>query len=156
ASVPWSAAGRRSPVRIWAVPPPGVGAGGMAQNADDLGKPGRRRAPMGGFGSGRWGWHPKADTVEDCRTLDLSMLARDGAFPPWHTGTVRWRRGEQETAAIGYSVHPRGGGLALLLSYRRTPACGTGGENVDLWVRLETTPLHFGGVRWWGVCPLSV
>jgi hypothetical protein len=111
---------------------------------------------MGGFGSGRWGCHTKADTVEDCLTLDLSMLARDGAFTPWHTGTVRWLRGDQERAAIGYTVHPRGDGLALLLSYRRTPACGTGGEDVELPVRLETTPLHFGGARWWALCPLSV
>jgi hypothetical protein len=23
-------------------------------------------------------------------------------------------------------------------------------------IRLETTPLHFGGFRWWGRCPLEV
>jgi hypothetical protein len=63
---------------------------------------------MGGYGSGRWGWHTKADTVEDCLTLDLGMLARDGAFTPRHTGSVRWRRGEPETAAIGYTARPSG------------------------------------------------
>jgi hypothetical protein len=27
---------------------------------------------------------------------------------------------------------------------------------VELPIRLETTPLHFGGGRWWGRCPLVV
>jgi hypothetical protein len=34
--------------------------------------------------------------------------------------------------------------------------CLEDGENVELPIRLETTPLHFGGRRWWGVCPLVV
>jgi hypothetical protein len=110
---------------------------------------------MGGYGSGRWGCHTKADTVEDCLTLDLGQLARARAFAPWHGGTVRWLRGEQERAAIGYTVRPAGGGLTLVLSYRWT-RCGASGEEVELPIALETTPLHFGGVRWWGRCPLAV
>ncbi len=27
---------------------------------------------------------------------------------------------------------------------------------MELPIRLETTPLHFGGHRWWGICPLVV
>ena len=34
---------------------------------------------MGGPGSGRWGWHDKKATVEDCLTLSAGTLARDGA-----------------------------------------------------------------------------
>jgi hypothetical protein len=110
---------------------------------------------MGGYGSGRWSCHTKADTVEDCLPIDLGMLARDGACTPWHGGTVRWLRGEQERAAIGYTVRPAAGGLTLVLTYRWT-RCGASGEDVEVRVALETTSLHFGGARWWGRCPLIV
>jgi hypothetical protein len=85
--------------------------------------------------------------------LDLAELARDGAFVPWYSGFLRWMRGEEEVASIGYTVRPSGtGGLVLCLSYRMTRT----GEAVELPVRLESTALHFGGCRWWGRCPLVV
>jgi BirA family biotin operon repressor/biotin-[acetyl-CoA-carboxylase] ligase len=33
---------------------------------------------MGGSGSGRWGWHDKKTTVEECLVLSTGKLARDG------------------------------------------------------------------------------
>jgi hypothetical protein len=93
--------------------------------------------------------------VEDCRVLDLGEFARKGKFVPWHAGSVRWSRGEKVVASIGYAVRPAGDGLILQLSYRRTRA-GQAGEDVELPIRLESTPLHFGGRRWWGICPLVV
>jgi hypothetical protein len=107
---------------------------------------------MGSFGSTRWGWHSKRTVVEDCRVIDLAGLARHGAFVPWYSGSLRWLRGEEVVASIGYSVRPREPeGLILCLSYR----ISTTGEDVDVPICLETTPLHFGGVRWWGRCPLK-
>jgi hypothetical protein len=104
---------------------------------------------MGGMSSGRWGWHTKRQTVDESRTLDLSELARDGAFAPGRSGRVRWLRGETETASISYTVGEQAGGLVLTLHYTLMRS----GESVDIPVRLETTRLRFGGVRWWGRCP---
>jgi hypothetical protein len=42
---------------------------------------------MGSWGSGRWGYHRKATTVEDCRMLDLGEFDRKGVFVPWYTGS---------------------------------------------------------------------
>jgi hypothetical protein len=107
---------------------------------------------MGSFCSTRWGWHSKRTVVEDCRVIDLAGLARHGAFVPWYSGTLRWFRGEKEVASIGYNVRPREPeGLVLCLSYR----ISTTREDVEVPIRLETTPLHFGGCRWWGRCPLQ-
>ena len=64
-------------------------------------------------------------------------------------------RGAEVVASIGYTVRPGGDRLILQLSYRWTRA-GEDGEDVELLIRLETTPLHFGGRRWWGICPLVV
>jgi hypothetical protein len=110
---------------------------------------------MGGFGSGRWGLHSKAGTVEESRVLDLGQLVREGAFRPWNSGTFRWVHGEQEVASVSYTVRPEASGLVLSLSYRWTQAGGEG-EDVTIPVRLETTTLPSGGVRWWGRCPLVV
>jgi len=110
---------------------------------------------MGSWGSGRWGYHRKATTVEECHVLDLGEFARKGVFVPWYTSSVSWLRGEEVVAAIGYTVRPAGDGLILQLSYRWTRT-GEAGEDVELPIRLVTTPLHFGGRRWWGICPLAV
>jgi hypothetical protein len=110
---------------------------------------------MGGFGSGRWGWHSKKTTVEDCKTLDLHQLAREGSFVAWRTGSLRWLRGEQETGSIGYTVRPCGDRLVLVLSYRWSQAGGEG-QSIEVPIPLETTRPRFGGLRWWGRCPLAV
>jgi hypothetical protein len=109
---------------------------------------------MGGPFSGRWQGHTKADAVEDCLTLDLGQLAREKRFTPGDKGTLRWLRGERETASICYTVRPPGDGLVLVLSYRCTPPGGAAGVDVEMAVALEALPLRFGGVRWWGRCPL--
>jgi hypothetical protein len=109
---------------------------------------------MGGLGSGRWQGHTKADAVEDCLTLDLGQFARERAFTPGHKGALRWLRGERETASISYSVRPADAGLALVLSYRCTPPGGAAGVDVKMAVPLEALLLPFGGIRWWGRCPL--
>jgi hypothetical protein len=88
--------------------------------------------------------------VENCYVLDVGELARKGAFVPWHYGSVRWLRGEEVIASIGYTVRPAGDGLFLQLSYRSTRA----GEEMGVNIHLDTTALHFGGRRWWGICPL--
>jgi len=106
---------------------------------------------MGGSGSGRWNCHRKAMTVEACRVIDMAELARMGAFVPNYSGSLRWFRGEEDVASVGYTVRPGATeGLILFVSYRITST----GEDVKLPIRLETTPLHLGGCRWWGICPL--
>ena len=108
---------------------------------------------MGSWGSGRWGCHRKATTVEECRVLDLAQFARKGGFVEGFTGSVTWSRGEEQTDEIGFSVgRADTGELVLSLSYRMS----TTKENVEVPIRLETTPTPSGGRRWWGICPLIV
>ncbi|MCI0455832.1 MAG: hypothetical protein L0Z62_02470 [Gemmataceae bacterium] len=110
---------------------------------------------MGGLGSGRWSWHSKKTTVEGCRVLDLLWLARQGKVEAGRAGSIRWSQGEREIASVGYTIRHAAGGLLLLVSYRWSRAEGEG-ESVELPIRLETTRPRFGGVRWWGRCPLVV
>lgn len=112
---------------------------------------------MGGLGSGRWGGHRKAWTVEECRRLDLSAVVRGAAPAAGVTGVLRWRAGAGEVvASVGYEIAATGaGGLALRLRYRRATADAMPPPPVVLDIALEATPVPRGGQRWWGRCPLA-
>jgi hypothetical protein len=110
---------------------------------------------VGSLGSTRWGSHIKRTTVEDSLTLDLGQMARAGHLVAGNSGRVSWSRGEKEIASIRYRVRPEDGGLVLVLQYTCTTR-GAAGRDVAVPVSLETQPMRFGGVRWWGRCPLAV
>jgi hypothetical protein len=112
---------------------------------------------MGGYGSGRWNWHTKATTVEDCRQLDVVRWTWEGIIKPetWRKGGWVWsdaRTGE-ETSSIGYEVDTTDRARPWArLHYTFTQT----GEKIDYKIALQTTQPHFGGLRWWFTCPLVV
>ncbi|WP_417798906.1 hypothetical protein [Terasakiella pusilla] len=109
---------------------------------------------MGGYGSGlyyRWG---AKQTVEDGLTLDLNKLIRDRSIKSgirWQ-GTLIWtstRTGEK-VASIGYEanlIKPENAYIRLHYNHNNKPQ--------DYKVRLTTTQPHYGGLRWWFICPVS-
>src|SRR5262245_37562472 len=113
---------------------------------------------MGGPFSGRWQWHSKATTVEDCRQLDANRWAREKILEPGvhHWGSWAWWRDAartEQTASIAYEVDTLDLPTAQVrLRYNLTRT----GESLDYAVDLQTTPAGFGGVRWWFTCPLVV
>ena len=106
---------------------------------------------MGGYGSG---WHgTKKATVDGSLVLSVSDLVRKGALVPGTrtSGTWCWTyRGEDKPhATIGYEADLRDRGTTWFrLDYR------VDGEPVDYRVQLVTTRPHYGGLRWWFLCPL--
>ena len=52
---------------------------------------------MGGFGSGRGRWRPKR---EDCRTIDVNRMHREGCLRPGYGGWWRWTVDDEEIASI--------------------------------------------------------
>ena len=87
--------------------------------------------------------------MDDCLTLDLSKLFRNGAFEAgrFRTGTLCWQGG-----------FPRG--VIFSLDYRASLEAESGRIFIEhgdrkYWVELTTTPQSFGGRRWWFVCPLT-
>ena len=110
---------------------------------------------MGGFGSGRrFGWSKY--TVEDCRVLSAAALMRNGTLRPniRASCTVTWNNaaGEQ-VAAIGCDVNTSDDAGTLRLHYVRTR--DRENEALDYIVRLTTTALPWGGLKWWFICPLT-
>ena len=106
---------------------------------------------MGGYGSG-WRGAKKA-TVEDSLVLTAASLVRKRALRAGARTSGSWgwiSDGEDEPhATIGYEANLLDQDNAWLrLHYRRN------GEPVDYRVRLVTSTPHYGGLRWWFICPL--
>lgn len=90
------------------------------------------------------GWHP---AIENACVLDLLRVL---GKPPIRTqtiyyGSLTWSRGGEEVYSLRYQadLHDYWGRLDL------TDDSGTYG------ISLGTTPLHFGGRRWWMHCPYT-
>jgi hypothetical protein len=112
---------------------------------------------MGGYGSGRWGWHSKADTVDDCRILDACRWSREGILRArtWNSGTWGWydENPAEPTASLNYEADTRDDNapwVRLCYTLSRTK------ELLDYRVQLTRSYPHFGGVRWWFTCGLVV
>jgi hypothetical protein len=108
---------------------------------------------VGGPGSGNWvRWGPAKRRVEQCDDLDTAFLRRNGWLRPGAvlTGPVRW------TYSPGGTVSQLT--LTTDLSDPAAPAAHLsytlGGEAIAYPVRLVTTRPHYGGARWWFLCPL--
>jgi hypothetical protein len=106
---------------------------------------------MGGWGSG-WQGAKKA-TVESSLVLTASSLVRKQALVAgaWTSGSWCWTHdGEDKPhATIGYEADLMDQDNAWLrLHYQAS------GKPVDYQVRLVTSTPHYGGLRWWFLCPL--
>jgi hypothetical protein len=64
---------------------------------------------MGGPRSGRWRWHDKGITVEECLVLSIAHLVRKRLVVPgaWTSESLSWKpTGEQEPfAKIGFETN---------------------------------------------------
>ena len=114
---------------------------------------------MGGYGSGvRGGGSPK-QTVEDCRVLSAAKLQSDDLLGEGRYGGGRlvWTRTStgEEVGSIGYLIDTlKPSDWHLRLQYNLTLWRTGKREWLDYRVSLTTTPLPWGGLRWWFLCPL--
>jgi hypothetical protein len=108
---------------------------------------------MGGYGSTRWLGHTKKTQVEECSKICMKDFKK--YLYPGYFGTLRWYIGERETRSLGFRVVGVNMPNTIWLDYTITR---WGGEKVELDypIRLTSTPLPWGGVRHWFVCPLSL
>jgi hypothetical protein len=106
---------------------------------------------MGGFGSGRHGGRP---TTNMSFKIDIARMIRTGQATPgkWLSGSLHWTCGGEPAGSIGYQAQMVDLDNAWLeLNYTR----GTGDcrETVRQRVALKYTQPHYGGRRWWMICP---
>jgi hypothetical protein len=112
---------------------------------------------MGGYGSGTRWTYSKKRTVEDCRTIRIFRLQRDGHLKPG-SYALTWSHSvtNAKTGSLSYTVQNWLEGepescLLLRLFYKLD---GDPREITES-VKVETTRPNFGGQRFWFVCPLE-
>lgn len=106
---------------------------------------------MGGWGSGRHGGRPTADAS---LRIDLAWMLRTGRATEgaWRMGSLSWSCGGQDAGSIGYqAIMHQPGEERLELTYTRGK--GDNAERVQQTVGLCFTVPHYGGKRWWMLCP---
>lgn len=102
---------------------------------------------MGGFGSGRPSGSGR-DTVDACRSIDVSRLHKAGCLSTGWRGGWQWTRDGEKVASITLRAEAD----RLHLSYRVRIG---GGEREDVTetVRIVRVPCRFGGARPYFICP---
>ena len=96
-------------------------------------------------------------TTEDCKSVTTKFLNEHHYFDGgvrW--GSLNWSRAGIKTGNISVIVSTVQGDEYIRFQY--TPTDRATGEKTDLdyKARLVWTPCHFGGRRWWFICPLTV
>jgi hypothetical protein len=109
---------------------------------------------MGGYGSGRWGWHRAKTDTDGLLRLDVRWLARQGYLDPGTSGAyaVAWSWGDRPAGDI--LVRYDGDRPdELVLDYRTRRGEGAPWAPVRERVALDRTPCPYGGSRPWFLCP---
>ena len=114
---------------------------------------------MGGIGSGRWDrdGHGKKTSVQQSHLLDANRLARDSLL---RVGVEGGCLSIDPFTQLPFYVWSKtilsNGSPFLLLYYHLTDLLGNQSEDICASIPLQTTRPHFGGLRFWFTCPLTV
>lgn len=103
----------------------------------------------------RWDGHNRKTTVEETLQISISDFTRRGLVDKDHPtrGDIEWERRfhEEVLGTVTFEVDPTGDRPVVWLFFYTQ---GDGGKNLAYQIiGLESTPCHFGGVRWWFTCP---
>jgi hypothetical protein len=98
----------------------------------------------------------KKSTVQECRSVSIAFLRKHGYFCGLCSGVISWTNclGER-TASISVTVCTMHGENYARFQYTSTRRSTQEKTECDDEVPLVSTPCHFGGVRWWFICPLT-
>jgi hypothetical protein len=102
---------------------------------------------MGGFGSGRPSGSGRAN-VEDCRSIDVNRLHREGCLRPGWAGLWQWTRDGERVAWINLCARVD----RLHLTYR-VRFGGGDWQDVKESVRIVRVACRYGGARPYFMCP---
>jgi hypothetical protein len=106
---------------------------------------------VGGAGSGNWYRFNKKSTADECQSIDIRYLHRNGLLQPGRSFSLRWSRAGRQIGSIGGVAHDDDDRVTFF--YRQRGGMGGEWEDVKESVPLEWTACNLGGERPWFVCP---
>ena len=105
---------------------------------------------------GRWSYSDRW-TVEECKSITTKFLNKHHYFNGgvrW--GGMNWSRNGEQTGSIGFVISTTENDEYIRFQYTQTDRHSSEKTELDYKARLVWTPCHFGGRRWWFICPLVV
>jgi hypothetical protein len=105
---------------------------------------------VGGVGSGSWHRFDKKTITDECLSIDVRYLHRNGLLQPGRSFSLRWSQAGNQIGSIGGVSHHDD---RVTFFYRHRRGSGGDWEDVKETVALEWTACNFGGERHWFVCP---
>ena len=105
---------------------------------------------------GRWSYSSKT-TVEECKSISTKFLKGHNYFSggvQW--GGVKWTRNGEQAGDIKIVVSTVAGDEFIRFRYVATDRDSGEKSDFDYKARLDWSLCHFGGRRWWFICPLVV
>lgn len=108
---------------------------------------------MGGWGSGRQGGKPLADSS---RKVDFAWLIRSGQVRDGcaGSGTIQWNRNGEPYGSVSYRYDLTMPEAARLVLTFRQQRHGEDWQDREQTIRLSYTLPRLGGRRWWMHCPV--
>ena len=97
---------------------------------------------------GRWS---SRSTVEDCKSISVKWLKKYDYFIGHKPGGMSWSRG----GSIGFIVTTLNGDGFIHFQYTQTDRYSNEEIELDYKAQLVWTHCHYGGRRWWFICPLG-
>jgi hypothetical protein len=108
---------------------------------------------MGGVGSGNWYRFDKKTATDECHSVDVRYLHREGLLKPGRWFSLRWSRAGRESGSIRGVVDSSSPPESVTLLYRYRSELGGEREDVQETAPLTWTACNFGGERPWFICP---
>jgi hypothetical protein len=108
---------------------------------------------VGGAGSGNWYRFDKKTTTDECHSVDVCHLHREGLLESGRRFSLRWSRADRETGSIGGVVEGTEAPEQVILTYGHRRGPGGEWEDVRESVPLTWTACNFGGERPWFIFP---
>ena len=94
------------------------------------------------------------DKADDCNDIDVFWLRQHGYFCGLKSGGIKWTNGwSRRESSVSFSVYTMYDS-SIKFSYTRTDLDGNK-EDLEYEVQLVSTPCHYGGKRYWFICPLQ-
>ncbi len=104
---------------------------------------------------GRWSYSTRG-TTGSTKSLSVFSLRRRNFFDGIRCGTYSWSRADITVASVYICVSTIAGREHVSFQYLYKNAQTGEEEALNYSARLEATRCHFGGERWWFICPCSV
>lgn len=101
-------------------------------------------------------YNSKKQEVDYLKKIQIWWLKKYGYLDSWKNGTIKWTNDLSGTASsVGIEVSIFADGMYLRIYYTQTKDNGVP-EEFDYKIPLTTTHCHFGGRRYWFICPYSI